>query len=551
MNLQSAKHPIIFLFSLFLIFVSCCGTKAQISTENKLSTAQKWREDLRYLAAEMPKVHKNLFHKMTREQFETAVEKLDKQIPALNRNQIVVGLARIVAMVGDGHTRMGMVPNRLGIDEKIGFRQYPLKLYLYKDGLFVQSASSQYSDAVGGRVVEIGSFTAEQAFNTVSKIACRDNEMTVKDRTPYLMVVPEILQGLGLITDMEKARFVIEKDGKQKIFELKPAAKDASVDWIDVNPSKTAPLWLKDPKNNYWFEYLADSRTVYLQYNIVANKKEESFADFCKRLFAFADANPVDKFVIDLRHNEGGNSELNWSLIYGLIRSDKINQPGKLFTIIGRTTFSAAVNCADALERHTKTIFVGEPTGSSPNQYGDTSSIVLPNSGISVEVSTLWHQEAGARDSRLWLSPQIAADLTFEDYRANIDPALKAILNYVPEKSLADAMLEAFEKNETESAVKLYHDYKNNPVHAYADTENEINNFGYNLMNMNRFEPAIIVFKLNVESYPQSWNAYDSLGEAYLKSGNKALAIVNYKKSLELNPLNSGAKAVLRTLGEK
>ena len=69
-NLKIIKRWIIYLFGLFLFCLSVAETRAQTSTADKLSQTQKWREDLRYLAAEMPKVHKNLFHAITRERFE-------------------------------------------------------------------------------------------------------------------------------------------------------------------------------------------------------------------------------------------------------------------------------------------------------------------------------------------------------------------------------------------------------------------------------------------------------------------------------------------------
>jgi hypothetical protein len=68
--------------------------------------AERWQEDLRYLAEEMPKRHKNLYHTMTRSEFETAIKRLQERIPSLARHEIIVELARIVAMVGDGHTNI-------------------------------------------------------------------------------------------------------------------------------------------------------------------------------------------------------------------------------------------------------------------------------------------------------------------------------------------------------------------------------------------------------------------------------------------------------------
>jgi len=67
-------------------------------------------------------------------------------------------------------------------------------------------------------------------------------------------------------------------------------------------------------------------------------------------------------------------------------------------------------------------------------------------------------------------------------------------------------------------------------------------------MEKNHLTEATELFKLNVQAFPGSWNAYDSLGEAYMKAGQKQLAIDNYKKSLELNPANDNAKEKLKVL---
>ncbi len=78
--------------------------------------------------------------------------------------------------------------------------------------------------------------------------------------------------------------------------------------------------------------------------------------------------------------------------------------------------------------------------------------------------------------------------------------------------------------------------------------EAAINGYGYQLLGEKRVKAAVAFLKLNVELFPGSWNAYDSLGEAYMTAGNKTLAIKNYKKSLELNPQNRGAKEALKRL---
>src|SRR5215208_1868306 len=84
-----------------LLSTTCQAQKA--NQVLALSKAQ-WHEDLQYFARELPKRHKNLFHTVSREQFERAVADLDAAIPSLQGDQIVVRMLHLTAMIGDGHT---------------------------------------------------------------------------------------------------------------------------------------------------------------------------------------------------------------------------------------------------------------------------------------------------------------------------------------------------------------------------------------------------------------------------------------------------------------
>jgi Flp pilus assembly protein TadD len=140
--------------------------------------------------------------------------------------------------------------------------------------------------------------------------------------------------------------------------------------------------------------------------------------------------------------------------------------------------------------------------------------------------------------------------MTFADYRASRDPALEAILNYKPETAIAETIRNVAERNDYQGAKSALSMYIKDPLHKYAPAEQDINRLGYEFIAENKLEQAILVLKLNVELFPESFNAWDSLGEAYMDHGDKELAIKNYSKSLELNPKNFGARdqiAKLRT----
>lgn len=89
---------------------------------------------------------------------------------------------------------------------------------------------------------------------------------------------------------------------------------------------------------------------------------------------------------------------------------------------------------------------------------------------------------------------------------------------------------------------------KKNP--EFKPKEFELNEWAYRMMNKGQIKEALEIFKLNVYLYPDSWNAYDSLGEVLLKDNNKEEAIKMYQKSIELNPRNEHGQKVLDNLSK-
>lgn len=515
-------------------------------------TAEQWREDLRYLAAELPKRHKNLFHKLTREDFESAVKTLDAKIPTLTGNQIALEFARIVAMVRDGHT--SMIPL---LEPALNFRAFPIKIYWFKEGFYVQSVRAEYADVVGGKVLKIGNTSIEKAFEMISPYIPKDNEMGAKNFAPFYLVSPEVLQAIGIVKSGEKINFTIEKGGKTIILEPKTTISSREMfsetfknNWIDASKdaAKLTPLWRKKDSERFYFEYDKDTKVFYVQLNQVLNRDDKTLAQFFQEAVDTARATDMDRFVLDLRLNGGGNNTLVPTVVRGIIQLEKIDQKGKFFVIIGRQTFSAAQNLVNALETYTKATFVGEPTANFVNLYGDARGLNLPNSNIGLSASTLWWQNMAELDRRQWTAPHVAAELTFADYSNNIDTAMQAVINYKPQKSLGDIAMELFQANDLKSFRGKAIEFRSNPNNIFQSIEADINSFGYRLVSLKKMDEAIEIFKLNTELYPESANAYDSLGEAYATVGNREEAIKAYEKAVKCDPTYASSVDALRRL---
>jgi hypothetical protein len=391
--------------------------------------ARQWREDLHFAAREMERLHKNLYHAISREDFAARVAALDARIPALERHQIIVELAKIVAAVGDDHTNVA--PTR---DPKIGFHTLPVALYFFEDGLYIRAAHRSQAGLVGSRVVRIGNADEAAAYASVKTIIGRDNEQGARYWAPQFLVMPEILQALGMTATIDEVPMTIERNGRRETVVLHPIGPAPMMpadtdltwqrreDWIDARGAND-PTWLQDAGADARMEMLPGTKTLYVQVNQISEKLQR----FAGQMRDKIRAEGVERLVLDLRLNRGGHGDYNPFLVRAIIQSEAIDRDGRFFCIIGRATFSAAQSLADQFEKYTNVTFAGEPSGSKGNAFGDSRKIILPNSGITVRASVFYWQDWFPLDTREATTPKIAAPLTFDDYRNNIDPALRAI----------------------------------------------------------------------------------------------------------------------------
>lgn len=385
-------------------------------------TKAQWRDDLRYFARELPKRHKNLYHATSREQFERAVAELDAAIPALQDHQIVVRLKQIAATVGDGHT---------GVHLPAWFKMYPLRLFWFGRELRVLAAAKEYQAALGARVVKIGGVGIDEVATRVGTCfpsAENENEWYVMSTSPAFIVRPEILHSLGIVPGLGAASFTFETDqGQQTTLDIAPVAvppaTGGAVSIGLVPAAKEQPLYRQKQNEPFWFTYLPEAQTTYVSF-----RRYASLGDHARALFKFIDANRTTRLVIDMRQNGGGDFfEGRKHLISPLKQRPEINQKGRLFVVIGRQTFSAAMANAIDFRKETNAILVGEPIGERPNSYSENDEMRLPHSRVVVSYSTRYYkfldEDAPA------VIPDKRIDPSWPEFLAGRDPVMDWILS--------------------------------------------------------------------------------------------------------------------------
>ncbi|MBA3578335.1 MAG: hypothetical protein H0W39_12140 [Sphingomonas sp.] len=508
-------------------------------------SAEQWREDLAFMAAEMKRRHANLHHSVSSQEFEAAVADLHARIPVMQRNEIVVGLMSLAAMIGDGHTRVD--PRK---DPKFGFPSLPLKLYLFEDGLFVRAARPDYATLVGAEVVEIGGVPVAEAIRRTQAISSIDNVIGYKKFAPIYLNMPDILHALKLSGSRDSAVLKLRQAGQTRtvtvpagqIDPLWPPDTDVSLvtpeGWTDARAAPQ-PLWLQAPLDYHRLIALPGQKALYAQINMITGIDGQSLTQFGEKIRRQAEAMNPRAVIFDVRLAHGGNHDLRFGLIRELIKAE--DDDTQLFVLTGRGAYSATEALLVDFDRLTKATLVGEPASSKPNSYGDSYRTPLPNSGISVRTSIQFNQLRGqSRDPWTWVD--VATPYTFADYASGRDPALSAALAFEPEATLTDRLKKVASPAD---ARRLVEEYAADPRKRFADQERQMLIAAETVGAGKHSEIALAVAEVAAARFPRSHDAQLVFAFLLERAGRTAAAVEAARRALAIDPDSRQGRSLL------
>ncbi|MFI5371421.1 MAG: hypothetical protein ACHQ52_07660 [Candidatus Eisenbacteria bacterium] len=517
------------------------------------SEVDAWHADLQTLTRELPNRHPAPFLQVSHARWDSAAASLDRRLPTLSRNQILVGVMQLVAMLGDAHTAVEP-------DSSLGLRFYPLELYAFEDGLFVRRTDPAHAGLLGARVLRVGRVTAQQAMDSVATVIPHENEWWARAWAPFWITVPEVLDGLGLASDVERLPLVVERGGRVDTAWVEPAGRIADhhgegpmpidMDAWPTMRSAPAPWWELHADQVFWWNLDRPSGTLYVcQRAVVPSPRSATNRSQWDQLFALADSVRPTRMVIDLRENGGGNGALNRYPVQQILRRPWLDRPDRLFVIIGRRTFSAAQQFTNLLEAWTQATLVGEPTGQRPSQYGDHRPLVLHGGRLTVQISTVFHQAPNEFDTRHFVPPALYTPLDSKSYRDGIDPAIATVLHPDTAATVSEVIERALAAGDTAAAERALQAARDKTVNRFHSIERDVNAIGYRLLAAGQTMRAIEVLRMNTRAYPRSANTFDSLGEALLAAGWHDAAVAAYQRALEVEPGFPPSLGALRRLG--
>lgn len=383
----------------------------------------KWKQDLDQLREELPKEHLNLYFEQSEEDFHWAIDKLKEELEEGDLDHFVVisNIARIVASFKDAHTTV-YIPGKWFL---------PFDFYWFDEGVYIIGGLNRYRSLIGCRITHINNIEIMEVINQLKTVISYENESFLKSQLPKYIRVAEVLYGLDIIKGLKELSIGVEYgDGIVSTIGIKTYTdQELSFDYINIDGllEHEIPLYRRGSEN-YWSYHLENDNTFYINYNCCKNMKNIGAMAFFDEVLVDINMSQVDKVVVDIRNNFGGNSRLLEPFIQDLKHWILEDDRRRVFAIIGRDTFSSALLNAYSLKNDAGAILVGEASGGKPNCYGEVLYLELLNSKLRIRYSTKYY-DIIKDNSQESLFPDMKFVVKFDDFIKCKDPVMKYILN--------------------------------------------------------------------------------------------------------------------------
>lgn len=395
---------------------------------DRIGRDESWRVDLDHLVTEIQRVSPSHRHRPLPAATASIYQSLRADIPRLTDEQIFARLAQLVGTLDQNHSFFGAFgPYPESERPRVPNDFLPVRFYAFPEGLFVVAANAAHRDLIGARLLAIDSTPVEEAFRKVATAVSAAGDAEAYWTAPQRLSETHLLAGLGVAKNSSRIRLQLQGRNGHVIERTLASTRTDLRGKLPPPDGAATPLFLARVRESHWLEVRPQQAIAYVQVNQIAPDPEESLPEFGLRFRQVLADNPaIRNVVLDLRHNNGGNSFTYPELLRTLIAFS--TKPGnRLYVLIGRNVYSAAANFTTDLERLANPIFIGEPTGNTGNQVGDEAQVMLPFSGLKATIGGVLWQLSHPWDKRTSIVPDVPVQLTAADYFAGRDPVLETV----------------------------------------------------------------------------------------------------------------------------
>lgn len=405
---------------------------------------EAWQQDLDVVLTRFLQYDRS-FTVKARKVLRDRVMTLRRSLQTKSDQEVMVELARAVALSGNAHTRLYLVRNRTEV------RRLPIRVWWFKDRLHIVRATQEQANLLGCRILKVGSEDVVTATARVRDIKA-GNESWQRYMSAYYLTSPDILFGTGLIPNSDQVVLTIKCSTESRTvrlaplplrkattpvevwWDLVPESRDENAAFVPALRSDIAPLYLRNTRKNYWLEYLPDYRAIYVQYNRSQQLQGGlTMPQFTDSVVRELEQRKPSALIFDLRVNTGGDLTVGTPLMKQ-VAEKAVGTP--VFVITGRATFSAGITHVVQLKQWARATIVGEPVGDELDTWSEGGNIILPNSKLTVHYANGFHgySKRAYPDREILndydvdsVAPDIAVEPSWSEYIAGRDPVLEVV----------------------------------------------------------------------------------------------------------------------------
>jgi len=407
------------------LFFSCLNQNRDVRQQwlefTELDQQQQyifWQDDLQYFAKKLLSKHKNPFHAISEDEFTSQLSLVEERFSDLDNLQRYGEILKLTALLQDGHSR---------VENSFPMYRFPFELKEFKEGFFIVSADREYTSLLGNQILMIGNRPIKDILPLLKPYISASNKVELRNKQVHVLSNMDFLYLADIVETPKQAAITFLTEDETLITRLIPSSLNYDSDEVSLLEKEEGKdsSFIDGLSIPYKLDYLEDLDTVIFQYNQCREMESHPMEEVVEQIRKWEGERNPRFFIIDLRYNGGGDSRVLKPLIDYLEEESSLNRRGRLFTAIGRKTYSSAILNAVELDQRTQSIYIGEPTGGKPNHYGEVKSFLLPNTGLRIFYSSKYfHMVDRSMD---YLEPQIPLEYPIEDYRNGIDPLLELI----------------------------------------------------------------------------------------------------------------------------
>ena len=354
---------------IFILF-SVKGYSQQLSKE-------AWLEDLAAYRSGLEEKHIDLFNKLNRTEFETDLANIRAEVGDKPDFETVIDLMRLTRKIGDGHTAVSL--------RTLDTHSFSFVVQNFDGHFKIISVSQRYSHLLGQELTEINQRPIEEVAEKIGEVAqFVENENSLQTRTSQYLTNAELLYGLGIISEKATAVFTFQDEAGKKTSEDLVALNKADYNEAEFKRIKIGVPEIEVPANpalkNFWYAPVSGASALYIHFE--SYPKYEEMITVAEEMVGYIYQQNIQKLVIDLRNNGGGDLYVGLVLANALNVADPVDWKSGVYVLCDNVTFSAATSNTALFRELLNAKIVGEATGSNPTGYQDMDTFELPNSKL-------------------------------------------------------------------------------------------------------------------------------------------------------------------------